>query len=52
MGVCSINFIELIKQWLGSIPYFLLNKDQQWDSQGTRHVIQVYWVAEGQVPAS
>ena len=30
----------------------MLNGDQQWDSQGARHVIQLHGAAEGHVPAN
>ena len=37
-------------QW--PVKVYMLKEDQQWDNQGTRHVIQLQWVAEGHVPAS
>ena len=30
----------------------MLNEDQQWDNQGTRHVTQLHGVAEGHVIVS
>ena len=32
---------------LQPVKVYTLNMDQQWDSQGTRHVIQLHGVAEG-----
>ena len=32
---------------LQPVTVYTLNMDQQWDSQGTRHVIQLHGVAEG-----
>ena len=40
-----INIQQLVK-------VYTLNKDQQWDNQGARHIIQLCGAAEGHVPAS
>ena len=34
------------------VKVYTLNKDQQWDNQGARHIIQLCGAAEGHVPAS
>ena len=34
------------------VKVYMLNQDQQWDNQSTKHVIQLRWAAEGHVPVS
>ena len=34
------------------VKVYMLKEDQQWDNQGSRHVIQRHWMAEGHVSAS
>ena len=44
-----------LAHWLppnGQWWFFTLNKDQQWDNQSTRHVLQLRGAAEGHVPPS